>query len=80
MGVCTPSRKQTLLNGSPVTADATVTDLSEALLYATTPHMFAVGEETAAFDRLKTKVKQPMYGCDCYAYALVASGFGARRE
>mmetsp|Transcript_18214 Transcript_18214/g.54953 ORF Transcript_18214/g.54953 Transcript_18214/m.54953 type:complete len:248 (+) Transcript_18214:927-1670(+) len=39
--------------------------------------MFAVGEETAAFDRLKTKVKQPMYGCDCYAYALVASGFGA---
>ena len=60
--------------------------LDEAMLYATTPHMFAAGAEAAAFGRLRGAVKRPLYGCDCYAYALVASGFGphlvceARRE
>ncbi|KAK4378323.1 hypothetical protein RND71_000185 [Anisodus tanguticus] len=28
-----------------------------------------------AFDRVRSKVKVPLYGCDCYAYALLASGF-----
>ena len=27
------------------------------------------------FTRLWCKVKVPLYGCDCYAYALLASGF-----
>jgi len=51
--------------------------LDEAMLYATTPHMFAPGYESAAFCAVRDAVKRPLYGCDCYAYALVASGFGA---
>ena len=26
---------------------------------------------------MRDAVKRPLYGCDCYAYGLVASGFGA---
>ena len=28
-------------------------------------------------NQVRDAVKRPLYGCDCYAYALVASGFGA---
>ena len=28
-------------------------------------------------NEVRDAVKRPLYGCDCYAYALVASGFGA---
>lgn len=67
---------KTELNGEVVTATG-CEQLSEAMLYATTPHMFAEGEEADAFARVRDAVKRPLYGCDCYAYALVASGFGA---
>ncbi|KAJ8572248.1 hypothetical protein K7X08_008759 [Anisodus acutangulus] len=33
------------------------------------------GDAEIAFDRVRSKVKVPLYGCDCYAYALLASGF-----
>lgn len=39
--------------------------------------MFASGYETQAFAAMCSAVKRPLYGADCYAYALVASGFGA---
>ncbi|KAI0493741.1 hypothetical protein KFK09_023866 [Dendrobium nobile] len=42
--------------------------------YTTSPHLFT-GEAELAFSRLRNKVKVPLYGCDCYAYALLASGF-----
>lgn len=64
------------LNGKEVKATGKQ-QLSEAMLYATTPHMFADGFETERFGELRAAVKRPLYGCDCYAYALVASGFGA---
>jgi len=67
---------QTCLNGKPVRSRG-VGALADAMLYATTPHMFAPGEEAERFALLRDKVKRPLYGCDCYAYALVASGFGA---
>ena len=44
---------------------------------AQTPHMFAHGFEAARFGVMCDTVKRPLYGADCYAYALVASGFGA---
>lgn len=66
----------TKLNGKPV-ASKGVGRLKDAMLYATTPHMFGKGEEEERFGRLRDLVKRPLYGCDCYAYALVASGFGA---
>jgi inositol-phosphate phosphatase/L-galactose 1-phosphate phosphatase/histidinol-phosphatase len=49
-------------------------DVSEAMLYATTPHMFK-GSDAYAFENLCEAVKQPQFGADCYAYALLASGF-----
>jgi inositol-phosphate phosphatase/L-galactose 1-phosphate phosphatase/histidinol-phosphatase len=37
--------------------------------------MFAEGEEADGFARLKARVKHMLYGADCYAYGLLASGF-----
>lgn len=48
--------------------------LSDASLYATSPHMF-VGGDAVVFERLVKAVKYPLYGADCYAYGLLASGF-----
>lgn len=69
--------KGTTLNGAPVRARG-VSSLADAMLYATTPHMFAKGAEEEAFATVRDAVKRPLYGCDCYAYALVASGALAR--
>lgn len=66
----------TTFNGSPVRATG-VKSLKEAMMYATTPHMFAPGLEETCFGMLRDRVKRPLYGCDCYAYGLLASGFGA---
>ncbi|KAK9164235.1 hypothetical protein Syun_005137 [Stephania yunnanensis] len=33
------------------------------------------GDAEKAFNQVRSKVKVPLYGCDCYAYALLASGF-----
>ncbi|CAE8600605.1 unnamed protein product [Polarella glacialis] len=64
----------TRLNGKAVRCKG-VAGLKDAMLYATTPHMFAPGLEEDRFGRLRDRVKRPLYGCDCYAYALCASGF-----
>lgn len=66
----------TTLNGKSVHS-AGVACLSEAMMYATTPHMFAAGFEADRFASVRDSVKRPLYGADCYGYALVASGFGA---
>lgn len=64
----------TTLNGAPVRTDAACTRLGDAMVYATTPEMFAPGFETSAWAALRNRVKRALYGCDCYAYALLASG------
>ena len=66
----------TTLNGAPVRSRG-CSALGEAMMYATTPHMFKPGEEEARYAAMCAAVKRPLYGADCYAYALVASGFGA---
>lgn len=48
-------------------------ELASAYMYATTPHMFEGWTETA-FQRLRNSVRIPLYGCDCYAYGLLAAG------
>lgn len=63
----------TTLNGAPQKTGAR-TALSEAILYATTPYMFR-GDERDAFERLAARVKHPLFGADCYAYGLLASGY-----
>ncbi|MBC7950940.1 MAG: histidinol-phosphatase [Rhodospirillaceae bacterium] len=48
--------------------------LSKAYAYTTGPEFF--DEATLpAWNRIAAQVKQPRYGCDCYAYALLTSGF-----
>jgi len=49
-------------------------ELAEATLFSTTPHMFP-GADFAAFERVRVQVREPMYGGECYAYGLLASGF-----
>ena len=42
-------------------------------LYTPLPPSGSDGTE-AAFNRIRDAVRIPMYGCDCYAYGLLASG------
>ena len=48
--------------------------LDEAILTATSPHMFK-GPEEAAFARLQTNCKLALYGGDGFCYGKLASGF-----
>ncbi len=49
-------------------------ELGQASLFATSPHMFP-GADFEAFERVRKRVALPMYGSECYAYGLLASGF-----
>ncbi|NNL19481.1 MAG: histidinol-phosphatase [Boseongicola sp.] len=49
------------------------TDLSETVLFTTFPEV-GTQEDGAAFRRVAEHVKLTRYGCDCYAYALLAAG------
>jgi inositol-phosphate phosphatase/L-galactose 1-phosphate phosphatase/histidinol-phosphatase len=61
------------LNGKPVAVRA-CPDLAHAYAYTTGPEYF---DDTTlpAWERVRVRVKAPRYGCDCYAYALLATGF-----
>jgi histidinol phosphatase-like enzyme (inositol monophosphatase family) len=65
--------RPTLFNGE-VAATRECRSLDLAILNATTPDMF-VGKDRGAFGRLADAVKHPLYGGDCIAYGLLASGF-----
>lgn len=62
----------TTLNGERVNVSERGS-LDECIMHATTPHMF-VGLDGVAFRALAKKVRHVVYGSDCYAYALLASG------
>lgn len=61
-----PGRKNAL--GTKAT-----TDLSQAILFSTFPEIGTTDQRTA-FERVTPEVKLTRYGCDCYAYALLAAG------
>jgi len=63
----------TTLNNAPQKT-AAKTAPGDAILYATTPYMFE-GADRDAFERLAKGVKHPLFGADCYAYGLLASGY-----
>ncbi|XP_042492894.1 bifunctional phosphatase IMPL2, chloroplastic-like [Macadamia integrifolia] len=65
--------RRTTFNGEEIST-RTCAKLSQAYLYTTSPLMFS-GDAEEAIARVRSKVKVPLYGCDCYAYALLASGF-----
>lgn len=47
--------------------------LSEATLSTTDPYLFN-GAEAEAFARVREEAKLARYGCDCYAYCMLAAG------
>lgn len=65
----------TLTRGDQTSTLATSdqTQLSDAIMFTITPALFA-GKKRVAYDRVENTVKLARYGCDCYAYALLASG------
>jgi histidinol phosphatase-like enzyme (inositol monophosphatase family) len=47
--------------------------LEEATLFTTSPNIFS-GEDRPGYDRVERSVRLARYGCDCYAYCMVAAG------
>lgn len=47
--------------------------LSNAILFTTSPHIFS-GDAHERYMRVQDQVRLFRYGCDCYAYALLAGG------
>ena len=47
--------------------------LAEAVLFTTTPTLFADAEQ-GAYDRLENMVRNARYSSDCYGYCMVAAG------
>ena len=52
---------------------AETSDLAAAKLMTTDPFLFAADEQPR-FDALSEKVQLARYGCDCYAYCMLAAG------
>ena len=50
------------------------TALSEATVFTTTPSLFK-NEKYEGFKRLQSQARLTRYGVDCYAFAMLASGF-----
>ena len=50
-----------------------VTSLAEATLMTTSPGLFE-GEQRDAYGRVEAAVRLARYGCDCYAYCMLAAG------
>ena len=48
--------------------------LADATMFTTTPALFK-DESRKGFDRLESAVRLSRYGVDCYAFAMLASGF-----
>ncbi|PWL35211.1 MAG: histidinol-phosphatase [Marivita sp. XM-24bin2] len=61
-----PGRKDPLRTKS-------TTELSKAILFSTFPEI-GTDAQRAAFQRVSPHVQLTRYGCDCYAYALLAAG------
>ncbi|NQU57763.1 MAG: histidinol-phosphatase [Rhodospirillales bacterium] len=64
--------QSTTFNGQNVRVRPCAT-VSDAWLYATSPHMFK-GDDFPAFEEVRKKSACTLYGTDCYAYGLLANG------
>jgi myo-inositol-1(or 4)-monophosphatase len=47
--------------------------LAEAVISTTSPKLFS-GDELSAYDRVESVARLARYGCDCYAYCMLAAG------
>lgn len=64
----------TALNGRPVQVRR-APSLASSYLYTTSPHLFPAPHAERAFEAVRARVKRVNYGCDCYAFGLLALGF-----
>jgi inositol-phosphate phosphatase/L-galactose 1-phosphate phosphatase/histidinol-phosphatase len=64
----------TTFQGKPVKVRPCA-DVAKAVLAASSPHMFGTEAAAEAFGRVQKKAGLTLYGADCYAYGLIASGF-----
>ena len=60
-------------DGSRILSTRPCNALSDAILFTTSPHLF-VNSRKERFEAIQDKVRLFRYGCDCYAYALLAAG------
>lgn len=60
-------------NGPRILRTRQTTDLAQATLMTTTPALFK-GAEAEGYARVESRVRLPRYGCDCYAYCMLAAG------
>ncbi|QRM56675.1 histidinol-phosphatase [Sinorhizobium sp. BG8] len=60
-------------DGSRVLSTRSCNALSDAIMFTTSPHLFTDSRKTR-FEAVQEKVRLSRYGCDCYAYALLAAG------
>jgi inositol-phosphate phosphatase / L-galactose 1-phosphate phosphatase / histidinol-phosphatase len=63
---------KTTMNGAVVKVRPCV-DIAQAFMSTTSPYLFE-GAKQQAFERVREKVKFCVFGSDCYAYAMLASG------
>ena len=59
--------------GSRSLAASGTKELDDAILFTTSPKLFE-GTEKVSYERVEDAVKLARYGCDCYAFALLAAG------
>ena len=59
--------------GEKVLSTSACETISNAILFTTSPHLFE-GEDDRRYRTIERKSRLFRYGCDCYAYALLASG------
>lgn len=59
--------------GDKVLKTSACETISNAILFTTSPHLFK-DEDDRRYREIERKAKLFRYGCDCYAYALLASG------
>jgi histidinol phosphatase-like enzyme (inositol monophosphatase family) len=48
--------------------------ISNAILFTTSPHLFESEQDARRYREVERRARLFRYGCDCYAYALLASG------
>ncbi len=73
MGLGGKSTYYRLGSGPKPLSTSPIRNLDEARLMTTTPALFE-GEQLQAYMNLENRVRLARYGCDCYAYCLLAAG------
>ncbi|MCO6185001.1 histidinol-phosphatase [Rhizobium sp. L1K21] len=60
-------------DGSRTIKSRSCGDIANATLFTTSPHIFE-GRDSEQYRAVESRVRLFRYGCDCYAYALLAGG------